>query len=303
MIMPFPFACPECGLETLVDDEFSGHSGPCAGCGKVVTVPFQMAAASVPRAALPSSASQRRTVVLMVVASIAAAIAVFSALLWLVFPALRGVTASVQKMSCRGNLERIAAALKQYEIEHGTLPPAFIADATGKPMHSWRVLILPQLGERGLHDRYNFNEPWDGPNNIQLVGLMPDVFACPSDPDARLKGESSYMVTVGPATLFPGKTAMSTRLARDDPALTIMVAECPVSGNIWTQPKDLDATRMKFGINGALTGEIGSLHPEGANIVTLDGKARFISDLFPDEYLQAMSTANGAEDIPLEALQ
>jgi hypothetical protein len=239
----------------------------------------------------------------LVVSSILGALAVFASLLWLVFPVLRGATASVQKISCRSNLERIAAALKQYEIEHGALPPAFIADATGKPMHSWRVLILPQLGEQTLHERYKFDEPWDGPNNIQLVKKMPDVFGCPADPDARLKGESSYMVLVGPTTLFPGRTTMSSRQVRDDPTITILVAECPVAGTVWTEPKDLDATRMKFSINGAMSKEIGSLHPGGANVVTLDGQARFISELFPDEYLQGMSTANGGEDVPLESLE
>ena len=299
--MPFPFACPECGLETIVDDEFAGHSGPCAGCGKVITVPYPTKRSrTLPQT--PEARPQRSTVMWIVVASIFAATVVFSALLWLVFPVIRGATSTVQKMACRANLERIASALRQYEIEHGTLPPAFIADAKGKPMHSWRVLILPQLGEQGLHQRYNFNEPWDGPNNSQLVALMPEVFACPSDPDARAKGETSYQVTVGPGTLFPGSTTISTRQVRDDPALTLLVVEAPVSGNVWMQPKDLDATRMKFAINGALTGEIGSLHPGGANVVTLDGHARFISDLFPDDYLQAMSTANGGEDVPLESL-
>jgi hypothetical protein len=170
-------------------------------------------------------------------------------------------------------------------------------------MHSWRVLILPQLGERGLYERYKFDEPWDGPNNIQLASLMPDIFACPADPDARLKGETSYLVTVGPGTLFPGKSPMSSRQSRDDPMTTILVVECPVVGIIWMQPKDLDATRMKFAINGAASGEIGSMHPGGANIVTLDGTAHFISDLFQDDVLQAMSTANGGEDIPLESLE
>jgi hypothetical protein len=301
--MPFPFACPECGLETLVDDEFSGHSGPCAGCGKVIAVPFHAVARPQVQAPLPSPRSQRRTVLLIAVSSIVAALFVFSALVWLVFPTMRGVSAGVQKMTCRGNLQRIANALKQYEIEHGSLPPAFIPDANGRPMHSWRVLILPQLGEQGLHDQYRFDEPWDGPNNSQLFKSMPDVFACSADPDARLKGETSYMVIVGPGTLFPGKTAVSTRAVRDDHALTILVAETPVAGTVWTQPKDLDATRMKFAINGSMSGEIASLHPGGANVVTLDGQAHFLTELFPDEYLEAMSTANGGEDVPLESLR
>ena len=304
-VMPFPFACPECGLETIVDDEFSGHSGPCAGCGKVVTVPFHTLAARTPRP-IVNTQSHRRTVVLIVIASIIAASGVFMTLLWLVFPALHGVSSSVQKMSCRANLERIAEALRQYELEHGTLPPAYIADAKGKPMHSWRVLILPQLGETGLHERYKFDEPWDGPNNILLANSMPDVFACPSDPDAKPKGETNYFVLQGPSTLFPGATAMSSRQSRDDPSMTILVVESPVAGTLWLQPKDLDATRMKFAINGAVSGEIGSVHggdPGGATVVTMDGKAKFLSELFPDDYLEGMSTANGGEDVPLESLQ
>jgi hypothetical protein len=302
--MPLPFACPECGLETLVDDEFAGHSGPCAGCGKVVTVPTPLLGPLAGSAtAVRPAPSQTRTVLAIAAASIVAASVVFSALIWLVLPVLASAGRAVQRVSCRGNLERIAAALKQYEIQHGTLPPAFIPDASGKPMHSWRVLILPQLGEEGLYARYQFDEPWDGPNNIQLVNAMPDVFGCPADGDARSKGESSYMVVVGPETLFPGKTTASIGQARDDHALTILVAEVPAAGVVWTQPKDLDATRMKFSINAATSGEIASMHAGGANVVTADGEARFISELFPDEYLNAMSTASGGEDVPLEALE
>ncbi len=37
--MPIDFQCPHCGLQTQVADQYSGQSGPCARCGKVVTVP------------------------------------------------------------------------------------------------------------------------------------------------------------------------------------------------------------------------------------------------------------------------
>lgn len=36
--MPIPFTCPHCGLQTSVADEYLGHSGPCARCGKTITV-------------------------------------------------------------------------------------------------------------------------------------------------------------------------------------------------------------------------------------------------------------------------
>ena len=38
--MPIPFACPYCQEQTLVEDEFAGQSGPCAKCGKSITVPY-----------------------------------------------------------------------------------------------------------------------------------------------------------------------------------------------------------------------------------------------------------------------
>ena len=38
-------------------------------------------------------------------------------------------------------------------------PPAYLADRDGKPMHSWRVLILPFLEQQELYRAYHFDEP------------------------------------------------------------------------------------------------------------------------------------------------
>ena len=302
--MPFPFACPHCGLETLVDDEFSGQSGPCAGCGKSVSIPHRL---GLPLAVNGMTASAPRAkpgmTAVIVVLSILAASMVFAILMVLLFPSVKIFQDMMDKNSCRSNLQRISQALRQYEIEHGTLPPAFIADSvTGKPMHSWRVLILPQLGEQGLHARYNFDEPWDGPTNFQLVASMPDVFACPADPDAKAKGETSYMVLVGPKTIFPGAKPAKTSDLTDDSQTTILVAETQVAGVVWTAPKDLNASRMQFTINTGSAGEMGSYHPSGTYAVMVDGTVRFIQENFPTDYLQGMSTQQGNEDIPWEVL-
>jgi hypothetical protein len=36
--VPIQFTCPYCGQQTLVQDQYIGQSGPCAGCGRTVTV-------------------------------------------------------------------------------------------------------------------------------------------------------------------------------------------------------------------------------------------------------------------------
>jgi len=80
--------------------------------------------------------------------------------------------ASARDMYCVNNLKAIALAMYQYHDEFGCLPPAYIPDQKGVPMHSWRVLVLPCLAKvlsdrklERLYASYRFDEPWDGPNN------------------------------------------------------------------------------------------------------------------------------------------
>ena len=37
--MPIKFTCPHCGATTDVADRYAGQTGPCASCGKTITVP------------------------------------------------------------------------------------------------------------------------------------------------------------------------------------------------------------------------------------------------------------------------
>ncbi|MDB5391879.1 MAG: hypothetical protein JWM11_7525, partial [Planctomycetaceae bacterium] len=61
------------------------------------------------------------------------------------------------------NLKRLMLALHHYREQHEHFPPATILgrDGKGKVLHSWRVEILPQLGQQKLYDEYHFDEPWD----------------------------------------------------------------------------------------------------------------------------------------------
>jgi hypothetical protein len=72
----------------------------------------------------------------------------------------------------RGPLGR---AIHNYYSANGCFPPAYIADKNRRPMHSWRVLLLPYLGENRLYGMYHFDEPWDGPSNRALADRMPAV--------------------------------------------------------------------------------------------------------------------------------
>jgi hypothetical protein len=75
----------------------------------------------------------------------------------------------------------IALAMLIYERDHGTLPPAYSVDEAGRPLHSWRVLLLPYLGHQTLQDKIRLDEPWDSPNNLPLLAEMPDVYSSVGD--------------------------------------------------------------------------------------------------------------------------
>ncbi len=71
------------------------------------------------------------------------------------------------------SMKMVARAMRAYELQHGAPPPSIIYDDSGNPMHSWRALILPQLGEDKLAAAYRWDEPWNGPNNLLLAQYRP----------------------------------------------------------------------------------------------------------------------------------
>jgi hypothetical protein len=84
------------------------------------------------------------------------------------------------------NLEKIAKAMNQHHDTWKSFPAAGIeyptpkARGTQKYYLSWRVRLLPFLGEQELFDKFNLEEPWDSPRNKALIPEMPGVYRTPS---------------------------------------------------------------------------------------------------------------------------
>src|SRR5262245_43438904 len=76
-------------------------------------------------------------------------------------PLVRMANRQAEQMQCGNNLKQIAIALHNYHDTWNSLPPVITTDASGKPMHSWRVFILPFLESSPANSQYNMNEPWN----------------------------------------------------------------------------------------------------------------------------------------------
>jgi len=202
-----------------------------------------------------------------------------------------------RRLACSNNLRNIALALEQYHQMHDSFPPAYIADENGKPMHSWRVLLLPYLERRDLYDHYDFSEPWDGPNNSKLHGEIIRIYSCPSHPTTQPRTDTSYVAVVGPQTMWPATKATKLDDLTDGATNTLMVVEIANSGIHWMEPRDLDFSQLPMQINPPKGKGISSDHPNVALGAFADGHTQAMSSNTPPKIIRALLTAQGGEAI------
>lgn len=203
-------------------------------------------------------------------------------------------------MSCRLNLNRIGMAILDVYYATKKLPPAYTSDKNGKPLHSWRVLILPHLHDpecQALHDAYKFEEPWDGPHNSLLASRMPSVYRCASDTTA-MPGETNYMVVVGPNTLFPGEQSRGFRDTRGRASGTLMVVEVAGTGVNWMSPEDLQERQLEECMKAGKQA-IGGRHAGRTHLLMSDGEAYILRGTLSAETLRTLADTN--PDVPFAA--
>lgn len=196
------------------------------------------------------------------------------------------------------NLRQIAQALNAYATEHGTYPPPIVYDARGKPMHSWRVLILEQLGEYEMHSRYNFDEPWDSVENVELLGgRCPRVYISPAIANSRTNAETNYFLVTGGGTIFPASGPLAPDEISDGLSSTLLVVESENTIAEWTKPVDIDFAKLNPRIGALGQDTIGGNHDGGATAVFADGTPAWLpSDIAPT-VLDSLISPTGGEPI------
>jgi prepilin-type processing-associated H-X9-DG protein len=214
-----------------------------------------------------------------------------------------GVHPASRRVQCNNNLKQIALGLQLYHDKYGCFPPAYVADEQGRPMHSWRVLLLPFIEHRKLYEKYDFSEPWDGPNNSLLAAQIPDCYVCPGRKVApAIAPLTSYLAVVGQETAWPGATSIKLSDMVDGTSQTILVVESSAASVPWMEPRDLDFQVLPLQINAKAGRGISSEHPSGigANVAFADGSVTFLLDkTCSPEQLRAMLTIAGGEQIAL----
>ncbi len=202
-------------------------------------------------------------------------------------PAVSKVREAAVRLSSSNNLKEIGLGMMNYELAFGHFPQSSPHDKNDPNQLSWRVQLLPFVGEDKLYQEFKVNEPWDSPNNKKLIDRMPKIYKFPSA--IAPPGETFYKVFTGNRAIFgPGKKTKLTDII-DGQSLTILAIEGgePV---IWTKPDDIP-----FNVNEPLP----NLSLQGShsiNVLMADCSVRVVDlDKVSEKTLKAAITMNGGE--------
>lgn len=214
----------------------------------------------------------------------------------LVLPAVNYAHTSPRRAICVSNMKQLTLAVLNYEARHGHFPPAYVADENGKPMHSWRVLILPFLEQEALYKQYDLLEPWNGPHNSRLMKKCPKVFQCPSAHN-REPSATNYVAVVGDVTAWPENKKVEFDDIEDDTSNTILLVEVADSDINWLEPRDIAFDQAIRGVNVDRQCAVSSNHGGQVCVGFADGHANFLrKDISPQD-LKALLTIAGGERI------
>jgi len=200
------------------------------------------------------------------------------------------------------SLRRIAMAMRNFHDAHQGFPASHSVAEEGKPLLSWRVHILPYLGEARLYSEFHLNEPWDSEHNRTLVSKMPAVYRSPhskADPGKTVflgnaisngvLGDPTDVSTPPHGTKITGKPPT---MITDGVASTILAIEANDSqATIWTKPRDFELNEGQ-----SLEG-IAGLHDGGFYAAWCDGSVQFVLNATSPEAIRALFTIDGAESV------
>jgi hypothetical protein len=191
------------------------------------------------------------------------------------------------------NLKELALAFEKYHADKGHYPPAAIYK-DNVPLYSWRVELLPYLGEQKLYDRFHKGKAWDAPENQDLLKQMPRVLAHPGIPPGEVTDQTCFQLLTGPHAAFHGGRRVKKADIADGTANTLLLVEC--RGLVpWTAPMDVSVPDDPGQVEKQVLPNLGLLDVPTFPVVLFDGSIhRLPRKMKGADFLHAVNPRDGA---------
>lgn len=215
--------------------------------------------------------------------------------MFVILPTIQAVRNAARQTVDKNSIRDICISSHNYHESYNKFPPT-----NGQPQQrgsglSWRVHLLPFIGEQPLYEQFRMDEPWDSPHNLSLLPLVPQCYQSATNEEPLQVGHTLFQRPAGNMAFDSGTgRARQPATIMDGVSNTIMIVMVDPSESVpWTQPLDyqFDPNDPRRGLGVNSRGEI---------LVGLaDGSVKTISQEVSDENLAALMTAEGGEVIEI----
>ncbi len=194
-------------------------------------------------------------------------------LIGLLLPSFEMAGDDPRRHQSANNLKYLGIAMHNYHDTYGSLPPAVVTDRDGRPLYSWRVLLLPFMEEKRLYEKFDLTQPWDSETNRPLAEFVPGILQSPYLDRGQHPGKTTYVAVVDPQgkqTLMLSQEGRRLDEVTYELGSVVMVVEQIDHPVIWTKPDDISP----FKLIGAA--QIGQNDPSYFPAMFADASVRWI---------------------------
>jgi hypothetical protein len=178
--------------------------------------------------------------------TVAIVITVVICLLVVVVSAVKRAQYAARRSNSYGRLTQMRLALQNYESRHESLPPLYLRDQQGRPIHSWRAIVLPFLEFESLK-LLDLSQSWDSDYNRKVVEAVPPrdwTWFARDLAFERMPVYTSIFALLGSDSIWDPTTGLPRGTTHDNPSAILLVS-VPTSNIKPLEPRDITEAEVR----------------------------------------------------------